>query len=1619
LRPNLNYSSEVYRSPTTLVRRGCLDGVPIVVKSPVGTLGSDVLARYRREYALLEKTSGPGVAEILHLFDEERPELVFRDRGGRSLAAEPMPLRRSISIFKAIASTLIRLHSLGVVHKQVTPSHILLTPNAKVELIDFSIASTLSREHSGVMEGDLRYLAPEQTGRLGWAVDLRSDLYSLGATFWHLLVGRAPFGDIDPRELMHAKMTRKPTSPSTLLDEIPDNLGQVVLTLMARQPEHRYQSAKALLNDLESIDRPDFHPRRTVDGKAITVSSRFRGRESELGALSELIRSSRLGGNSMAVVVGPPGVGKTALVAQCEDLIRRLGGALGRGVSDLDVDRPYSALTMAIQEVLSRIVGLPEQEWQDWLRHLQQKLEPCTAVLLDILPDLNLFIPTPASRTSKVEGARDRVHLALATLMSALSARIKPLVLFLDDWNTADKASLDVVRFLVQDSSIQGLLVLMASGSFRSTEGWNPKLISLEGLEFSEVESLVRDSLKAQSDQVESFVEALVGVSNGNPAQLHGMLNQLEEHGFFEQQPWDLDKLKIVSEDSVPTLPEATVSILSSASVLGKRFGLPDLEALTGKPVTEISRLLWPALEDCLILPSGESYRLVDYGCPVAKYRFASDSIRQHFRDLLDPHVVLELHLRLGEHYKGLNKTAGAVRHLTLALPLMREEQRTEFAGLALERAHQLSRLGLYDQARTLFRTARGMATEDASVFLQLGIGEIRAALTGGQLQGLDAIFLELGPHTKCTVTRVQLMILEVKWLIALDRAKEALDRSDKLLEELGYNPPRRFSPTRFVKELVAVRKLLAGRSPSQLEALSYTSDPLVCAVQELQSLQGGLHGTICPERVPLGVLRDCRAVLEDGLTTPGAQCWTGYGLLLCLIGRVEQGMAFARLAVRQSEADSHTSFWTRVSFFAHLLVDPWGTPLSTVESRLEGTYRRGMALGESSFALHALAIAHFFAIFSGKNLQTVRQDLRSYRRVADQYNHSHSRSIFQMVEGQLSHLIGDGPQPEDSLSDVLGGAIEHLLKLRSNLVRGDFPSALSQALSTPEFFSKPTAGAFHFLYWTYAGVALQQGVNLGIISRFRVAPRLAQARYYLKRWSVQAPFRSWRLRWLKTLAKNDISSLGALEQLIEEARAAGYVQDAALMAEQAASVSARCSLDSLATVYQNQAKALYKRWGAALKSSSGDFPEDTDRAILIQAGKTLSTEATFSNVLCALLSLARDKVGAESAWVVDCREPWTVLAQAKAGEEARLVSLPVERSSLPVNVLRQVADTLQPLVCCGVDPKGEKIPLSMVCLPLVRGSSLVGFLLFESDLKEGVFGPHRVETLEILAAQLAVTMSSDQQVRDIEQHYETILAERQRRQLEEVRREAVEARNDSLAGFLGIASHDLKTPLASIALWARELRDGQIETSTAGLRIEKACRRAGNLVSNYLDGVAAEGGNVIPLSLEPCQLDLVVEREIDFLLDSLPPEMREETALEWELEQVELVGDTQKLGQVVANLVGNALRYCDRGTAITVELSSVENQASLKVTDEGPGLPSDLEGACFDPFRRGSGKQGSGLGLWVSKLIVEAHGGVLEHLPRKTGTQFSVLLPLNRSDLKTGHKAKANCSTLGEGSAL
>jgi predicted ATPase/GAF domain-containing protein/anti-anti-sigma regulatory factor len=894
----------IHESVTTTMYRGFQnsDGSPVAIKrlkKDPPTLAEVTKLKY--EYAIAKDLALPGVVKVFALEEVgSNLAIVMEDVSGRALNAvissQTLSTKEVLQLAVSIVDTLESIHERGVIHMDIKPHNILVdmaTLMAKVT--DFGSSTRLTKEaqrlkSAAALEGTLAYMAPEQTGRMNRSVDRRADLYSFGVTMYEMVTGRLPFQTTDVMDLVHSHIARTPPPPHEVLANTPRVLSDIIMKLLAKSPDDRYQSAHGLKSDLaECLSQLEkngkiepFQLARRDYANELRIPQRIYGREAELGTLLEAWDRANQGEVELLLVSGYAGVGKSVLIHEIHKSIARSNGYFAAGKFDqLNRGTPYAAVAHAFRELIRTILTESSDALASWASKLSDAVGGNGQLLIDLIPELELIIG-PQQRVPALgpTESQHRFNMTFEGFCRAIPAKDRPLVLFLDDLQWSDPASLKLVQLLLTESDIKHLLVI---GAYRDNEvdashlfalslaeirkaGANVHEITLRPLDFPTVSAFIADTVSCDLAESEPLARIVFEKTQGNPFFMNQFLRTLHSEKLLtfdlasHAWTWDVKRIQAMSVTDnvvhfmagrIRQLAEGTQRILMLAACIGHQFDLHTLSVIRRKSRYQTACDLWEALREGYVISLDTEARFfeaavdldVDGGSESelnVSYKFLHDRVQQAAYSLIEGDQKETMHLEIGrlmlERSGGeapdsdLFEIAGHMSHgialihdprerLTLARLYLRAGKKAK-AGSAYEAAAKYLDAGL----STL--EERSWETEyELTLSLHTELAECKYLI--GRFEEAEALLKTALSRAKSDLDRAQIYSLSMAFYLAWSKLPDVIRCSLAGLALLGVVIPESAEERAAMleSELNEMRATLATRSIADLVNLPIVTD--------------------------------------------------------------------------------------------------------------------------------------------------------------------------------------------------------------------------------------------------------------------------------------------------------------------------------------------------------------------------------------------------------------------------------------------------------------------------------------------------------------------------------------------------------------------------------------------------------------------------------------------------------------------------------------------------------------------------------------------------------------------------------------------------------------------------
>ncbi|MGF1490599.1 MAG: AAA family ATPase, partial [Prochloraceae cyanobacterium] len=567
-------TERLYESSNSLIYRGIQErsNLPVIIKFLKQEYpNKEELTRYKQEY---EITKNLNIKKAIAAYDFQRYQntfaIVFEDFGGSSLdiliKQHSLTIQEFLEIAIEITIGLNGIHEANIIHKDINPANIVYNPVTKeLKIIDFGIATILPKENTKlqnthILEGTLPYISPEQTGRIDRALDYRTDFYSLGITFYELLTNKRPFLQEDLLELLYCHLAEKPQSPQQYSPKIPAILSDIIMKLVEKNPDQRYQSTWGIQKDLETCQQQlaatgkinDFQLATQDICDRLQISQKLYGREQEIASLLKTFKkiSDRENkANKIVLVSGYSGIGKTRLVGEIYRPITEAKGYFIKGkFEQYQRNIPYLAFIQAFEELIDYLLVEPQDILKQWSKKILEVLGDNARVIIDVIPKLKLILgPQPEVPILSAQQTENRFNLLFQKFIRVFSQKEHPLTLFLDDLQWIDSASLNLMQLIATSSNIEYLCLI---GAYRDNEvnsvhplilaidkieksGTIVERISLLPLQLSHLTDLISDSLKCDRNSAKPLAELVLTKTKGNPFFTNQFLRSLHREGLL------------------------------------------------------------------------------------------------------------------------------------------------------------------------------------------------------------------------------------------------------------------------------------------------------------------------------------------------------------------------------------------------------------------------------------------------------------------------------------------------------------------------------------------------------------------------------------------------------------------------------------------------------------------------------------------------------------------------------------------------------------------------------------------------------------------------------------------------------------------------------------------------------------------------------------------------------------------------------------------------------------------------------------------------------------------------------------------------------------------------------
>jgi PAS domain S-box-containing protein len=1234
------------------------------------------LLNFRHQYTISKNLDIPGIVRTYSLEEYHRGyALVMEDCGGISLTEyrqdRALAYPDVLDIAIQLADTLHALGQQRIVHKDIKPANILINPTTKqVKLIDFSIASLLPRETQenlspSLLEGTLAYISPEQTGRMNRGIDYRTDFYALGVTLYELLVGKLPFETEDVTELIYCHLAQPAilvvggASPveNRVNPDLPPVLSQIVAKLMAKNAEDRYQSALGLKYDLEQcleqyrlmgkVDSFDLGARDLCD--RFLIPEHLYGRESEVKTLLDAFTRVSQGQTELMLVAGFSGIGKTAVVNEVHKPITRQHGYFIKGKYDqFNRNIPLSAFVRAFRDLIGQLLSENDVRLADWKSKILAAVGENGQVLIAAIPELELVIGAQPEVTQlSGTAAQNRFNMLFQRFIEIFTTPEHPLVIFLDDLQWADLASLQLIKLLMKG---QGYLLLL--GAYRDNEvsPIHPLMmmvqelqqaevivqtITLASLPFRDTNQLIADTLHCSTDRSQPLATLVDRKTQGNPFFTTQFLKALHSDGEIWFDPngyWECDITRVealsLTDDVVEfmalqlqKLPSATQEILKLAACIGNQFDLDTLAIVSAQSPLNTATDLWMGLQSGLILPNSQIYKFwqseanqpIEFNQNVSTtYRFLHDRVQQAAYSLIPEDYKPATHLSIGRLL--YSQTANLSESERLLEIVNQFNAGASIINDPIERQH-LVEMNLFAARKARSNTAYNIAfnysfqgikylpenswTDRYQLALELHevAAETAQLINDSQFNNYVSIVLEraICPLDRCGVYRIK-----ITDLIGADRFSEAIDLGIIVLAELGIFLSKNANKVVALSELIKTEAILIGKNPCSIKNRQIISQAKIRESMKFLDTLISISYLLYPNLFVTVATRMVQLSERYGNCEYSSTGYAVYSLILVgSFNQIERGIEYNRAAIDILEEISNNRVKSSVLFISSP-VKSWDISLRSIIEMQHQGYVAGIEVGNFEYAAWNLMNEGLFRYLAGENLNTVREHICTNRQIIASLNQDVPFLFNNRVGQSVDNLLGNSPNHLEFTSNYFDdrdftdkccksgyiAGITHL-NIEKLIIYYIFENLDGSIKSIEIGLETIDNVAGHFIKCVFN---FYSALAMIAVDPKRYKQKIHRCQKQVRLVAKHAPMNAshkWELieaERLRISGKKHLA-IELYDRAISGAKANGFLQEEALANELAAKFYLAWGKEKIAATYMQEAYYCYARWGAKAKT--------------------------------------------------------------------------------------------------------------------------------------------------------------------------------------------------------------------------------------------------------------------------------------------------------------------------------------------------------------------------------------------------------------------------------------------------
>lgn len=1607
--------------------------------------------------------------------------------GDRQLSKDK--LLAILNLFIEMIEALEKIHQKNQLHGSINPDIFM----AKPALGDGAMTNVQVSKKVGITKKEyqnlylLPYISPEQTGRMGRTIDYRSDYYSLGVTMYELITGQKPFEADTMLEMIHCHIAQTPIKPDQINRDIPKVISNIIMKLMEKEPERRYQSASGAISDIrrciESLSASgaveDFELGRNDWSNKFQMPQKLYGREKESETIRQIYEYVSERGSQILLVGGYAGVGKTAMIQELFHPAAELVIYFASGKAEpLQVNTPYFVFTQITRELVRILLQESDLMLEQWKRRLLKALNNNGQLIIELVPELQLIIGAQ-DQVKELEPTenKNRFLTTFGNFFKIFARKERPLVVFLDDFQWCDQSSIALIKYLLTLDDMENLMVVIGYRDNEIQEE-HPLYHSLDELQKSDkattiivkpldqmnIARIISDTVHCKSDKADALARIVHKKSQGNPFFVRSLLLHLyASHYIYYQEDrrqweWDEGEIKCIAiSDNIVDfmisqilkLPPKTQELLKVGALIGATFDLKLLMAVQNLNEQEILNYLREAVDREIIIPENNYYELYLENTE-RSFRFAHDRIQQACEALIQPEIKKQLHLKIGNSIRQSlpiemvkDQSIQIVCHFNEALDLIKNG----------EEHLVVLRLNLWASQKAKVATSFQLALQ----YIEKGT---KLLPEKSWEQDYELTFEMIKTYAECAYLNKEYRLAEAQIELLMKHAKTAIDQAEiRLMQSilyrylgqldqvinygvlglrlLGVRLPSEPGFHLIIKELALAKGLLLGkRTEKLLHAAPLQNEKVKLIIRIMSELSSVTYNGGNVNLFLFSTLKSLSLTLKYGNSQEAASIYSGYAVLLAVLGDLKGSYQFHKLALKLVETEERAKFRAGVLFAYGFLGYAWSESFQDVDQWFKKAMEDALRFGDHYQVV--LAGTFMYAFKADLNLRLLTQKAMEQVPLIKQTNNQYGQSMsFLFINRRLNYLgltdhqfsmdISQETHEQNGGMGIIGSEEQCLKNLREtnslsaigvyykekmyiNYLYDDYTEALDY-LGESDKYLKYHAGTPYVVecrICSFLVIAANLPGMKGEASR-KALKRLKREYRYVKAWSTYCPENFQHLKFLleAELARIEEKTDQAVEYYELAAKTAarnGFLRDEAMANELAAKMFLTRGMKKQAAFFMTEAFQGYQRWGATakirqlaekfaelLKSPQDEMStvekmaaQNIDLISIISTYQTVAKEVQLPDLLRKIMKIVVENSGAQKAYILLKNEPdWNIEAAFLEGEAEikvlQAVPLNEAQDLLPQAVINFCIHTGETVVLRNAAEQGDFQKDAYIQKNQTK--SLIAMPIKNQGMITGMlYLENNLVKAVFTDSQVEIlqllTAQFSISIRNVQLFSKLIVTK------EELHRSTEELLRSEIAFLQAqIKPHFLYNALNTIAAFSLDepqMTRDLLANLSAFLRGSFDFKNRDKLVTLQKELELVEAYLFIEKARFGKRLSIVYDVD-DQIKCLLPP----------------LV-----IQPLVENAVQHGLAERKKGGTVRISASSKENFVIIKVEDDGVGIPEDA----VEKLQNGNEAIGVALKNINMRLVrLYGHGLQIERM-NEGGTRVVIRIPLLRAAQSPQH---------------